>query len=54
MCRPNCNANKDLDSINNTTTNTEIKMATLLPTFQWFGNIVFIIYRDMYLGNNNR
>lgn len=53
MCRPNCNANKDLDSINNKTVNTEIKMATLLPTLQ-SGNIVFITYGAMYLGNNNR
>lgn len=54
ICRPNCNANKDLDSINNRTPNTEIKMATLLPTFQWFGNIAFIIHEAVYLGNNNR
>lgn len=31
MCGQNCNANKDLDSINNKTVNTEIKMATLYP-----------------------
>lgn len=53
MCRPNCDANKDLDSINNKTVNTEIKMTTLLPTLQWFGNIVFIVYGATYSGNNN-
>lgn len=52
MYRPNCNANQDFDSIN--TKSTEIKMATLLPTFQWFGNIVVILYGAMFLGNNNR
>lgn len=52
MCRPNCSANKDLESINNIST--EIKMATLLPTFQWFENIVVIIYGAMFSGNNNR
>lgn len=54
MCRPNCNANKDLNSINNKTASTEIKMVTLLPTFQWFGNIVVVIYEAMFLGTNNR
>lgn len=54
MCRLNCNASKDLDSINNKTANTEIKMATLPPRFHWFGTIVFIIYGTMCLGNNNR
>lgn len=52
MCRPNCNAYKDVDSINNKST--EMKTATLLPTFQWFENIVVIIYGAMFSGNNNR